>query len=301
MRRFTFKNALHHVMNRGLNGSVIFTNKNDKLFFIHLLHIKAALLKIKIFAYVVMDTHYHIILQNTSEKMSDFMRQLNSEYALYFRKKHGGRGYLFQDRYKSTLIQNEIYLKTAILYTLMNPVRAGIVQSPFEYEFSSINQDLNDNNKFIDYTYIDNLISIDTNNETTKWDINIKEGIKNTRFGEIIGEDRFEEDIEREIETREADNRPAPRRRENEWGFIGVDELEQYFLKTEGIDIGKIDTRSRAGKRIRLLFLVLMRERCGLTYTEINKHNIFQDVKLYSLSHMYFKGRLYFQHKKELK
>ena len=108
--RFTYIGAFHHVMNRGLEGRPIFSSNVEKDYFIFLIKKYAILYKINILAYVVMDNHYHIILQNSSGKLSNFMRQINSSYALYWRKRHGGRGYVFQDRYKSTLINGEKYL-----------------------------------------------------------------------------------------------------------------------------------------------------------------------------------------------
>jgi len=135
--RLTYQGAYHHIMNRGIKDENIFAGKENKSYFTAALKEKAELHRIKLLAYCIMNNHYHLILQNTTGRIDYFMKQLNAQYGTYYRKKNGGRGYVFQNRYKSTLIQEDRYLKTAIAYTLMNPVRAGIVKSPENYRWTS--------------------------------------------------------------------------------------------------------------------------------------------------------------------
>jgi hypothetical protein len=61
-------------------------------------------------------------------------------YGMYYRKIECGKGYVFQSRFKSTLIENDSYLIQSLLYLLLNPVRAGIVHSAEAYTWSSINE-----------------------------------------------------------------------------------------------------------------------------------------------------------------
>jgi len=97
-------------------------------------------LKIHLLAYCIMDNHYHLVLENNNERMSDFPGQLNGLYGMYYRKVEGGKGYVFQSRFKSTLIENDSYLIQSLLYLLLNPVRAGIVHGAEDYTWSSINE-----------------------------------------------------------------------------------------------------------------------------------------------------------------
>ena len=92
---------------------------------------------IRIFAYCVMDNHYHLVLENSSGRMSDFLKLLNGQYGMYYRKMYGGKGYVFQSRFKSTIIENDGYLIQSIEYLLQNPVRAGIVPHAGNYIWSS--------------------------------------------------------------------------------------------------------------------------------------------------------------------
>jgi len=69
--------------------------------------------------------------------MSDFAKLLNGQYGAYYRKMVGGKGYVFQSRFKSTIIKNDGYLIKSIEYCLQNPVRAGIVSHAEHYIWSS--------------------------------------------------------------------------------------------------------------------------------------------------------------------
>ena len=95
--RVVYDGSYHHVMNRGLEGRSIFLGDKSKSFFLNLLKEKSKKLKIRLLGYCVMDNHYHLILQNSSAKLSEFMKQLNGHYGMIYRKKEGEKGYVFQD------------------------------------------------------------------------------------------------------------------------------------------------------------------------------------------------------------
>ncbi|MEN8223676.1 MAG: transposase, partial [Acidobacteriota bacterium] len=136
--RLTWQGALHHVMNRGINKQKIFFSVELKKKYIELMAEKSEKYKIRIFAYCVMDNHFHIVLENSSGKLSDFMKSLNGQYGQYYRKTTNSKGYVFEDRFKSTLVQDNKYLITLIMYVLLNPIRSGYVKNPFDYKWSSI-------------------------------------------------------------------------------------------------------------------------------------------------------------------
>ena len=135
--RITYEGAFHHVMNRGINDEDIFSPGKCKTHFLDYLETYSRKLKIRIFAYCIMDNHYHLVLENSSGRLSDFGRDLNGNYGMFYRKLKGGKGYVFQNRFKSTLIQDDSYLKMTIAYVLSNPVKAGIVEEFSQYIWSS--------------------------------------------------------------------------------------------------------------------------------------------------------------------
>jgi len=75
--RLTFEGAYHHAMNRGINGEEIFAQNQNKFQFLDLLKESSNKFKIRIPAYCLMKNHYHLILENSSGKISDFFRYLN--------------------------------------------------------------------------------------------------------------------------------------------------------------------------------------------------------------------------------
>ncbi|MCK4761881.1 MAG: transposase [Candidatus Aminicenantes bacterium] len=124
-------------MNRGYNGNHIFEGNKNKSQFLDYLEWAAKQMKIRLFAYCVLDNHYHLVMENSSGRMSDFAKLLNGQYGSYYRKIDGGKGYVFQSRFKSTIIENDSYLIKSIVYCLQNPVRAGIVSIAEHYIWSS--------------------------------------------------------------------------------------------------------------------------------------------------------------------
>lgn len=110
--------AFHHVMNRGINGEFIFPRDNDKEIFLEFPHKRASIVGARIIGYCLMNNHYHLLPENISGRMSGLLKQVNGAYGIYYRRHHGGKGYVFQSRFKSTLIQDDSHLRLAILCLL---------------------------------------------------------------------------------------------------------------------------------------------------------------------------------------
>jgi len=79
-----------------------------------------------------------MLIELTSENLSLFMRQVNSNYAIYFNKKYNRSGHLWQGRFKSYYVLDEQYLFTLYRYIEQNPIKAKIAQTVGEYEFTLI-------------------------------------------------------------------------------------------------------------------------------------------------------------------
>lgn len=140
--RFAFENAFYHVFNRGVNKQQVFFDESDYLFFLK----KLWELKTKksfdhsIYAYCLMPNHFHISIQTRKIPISKIMASLSTSYSLYFNHKHERVGPVFQNRFKSILVENDSYFRKLGQYIYLNPVRAGLVQDPMEYQFSSIRE-----------------------------------------------------------------------------------------------------------------------------------------------------------------
>ena len=132
--------AAMHIICRGNNKQNIFNQEKDKLCYYSLLRDLKRDNKITIFHYCLMDNHLHLIVWlNWQSKISRFMKQVNLSYFNYYKKTYGYAGHLWQGRFRSNIIDTDVYLLQCGKYIELNPVRAGIVNLPEEYRFSSYN------------------------------------------------------------------------------------------------------------------------------------------------------------------
>ena len=131
------KNAIYHVIGKGVEGTDIFTDDVDRNKFLQLLQKMVNFHKVHLFSYVLMDTHFHLLLKTEEANLSQSMQFLNSSYAHWFNIRHIRKGHLFQDRYKSHPILDPAYLYSVASYISLNPVEAELVNSPGEYLWSS--------------------------------------------------------------------------------------------------------------------------------------------------------------------
>ncbi|HES59438.1 MAG: transposase [Campylobacterales bacterium] len=127
----------YHIINRGVEQRVVFKESEDYEYFIELLCLQAKNYSITIHNYCLMSNHYHLLVEIKHENLSKFMRQINSNYAVYFNKKYHRSGHLWQGRFKSWYVTDEAYLYTLILYIEQNPIKANIVQRVEAYPYSS--------------------------------------------------------------------------------------------------------------------------------------------------------------------
>ena len=138
--------AVYHIMSRGNQKYDIFRDESDKAYFLRLLRNGAERYQINIFAYCLMQNHYHLSLRISSENLNDFMHFLGSSYANYL-VRSGWVGHVFAGRYKSIRIEEEEYFLIVNRYIHLNPVEAGIVEKPEDYTWSSYGSCVNSGNE----------------------------------------------------------------------------------------------------------------------------------------------------------
>jgi REP element-mobilizing transposase RayT len=86
------------------------------------------------YAWTLLNNHFHLLIRTGERPLSDLMRKVLSGYAISFNHRHKRQGYLFQNRYKSILCQEEEYLLELVRYIHLNPVRAGIAKDMDELD-----------------------------------------------------------------------------------------------------------------------------------------------------------------------
>jgi putative transposase len=134
MARIHKPGALYHVMAHSIEGKDLFVDDDDRSIFTSRFEKLLNDCSFQCFAWSLMRNHYHFLIRVNELPLSKLMRGLNGGYAKYYNKKHKRRGYLFQDRFKSVLCQDELYAAELIRYIHLNPLRAGYVQTLKELE-----------------------------------------------------------------------------------------------------------------------------------------------------------------------
>ena len=140
--RFVFQNAFYHVFNRGLNKQPIFLSEADYYFFLDKLHNLKKKYDYSIYAFCLMPNHFHISIQTRKASISKIMASLTTSYSMYFNRTYNHFGPVFQNRFKSILIEKDSYFLKLSQYIYLNPVKAKLVKDPAAYPFSSIKEAL---------------------------------------------------------------------------------------------------------------------------------------------------------------
>jgi REP element-mobilizing transposase RayT len=137
--RIEFAGALYHVLVRGNLKQTVFKDRFDSLKYLEVLCKYKERYHACIFSYVLMSNHLHLFIETKETPLSKIMQGINQSYTVYFNRKYGTVGHLFQGRYKAILCDRDAYLLSLLKYIHLNPARAHIVENPKDYEWSSHN------------------------------------------------------------------------------------------------------------------------------------------------------------------
>lgn len=135
--RVHFPGALYHVISRGNQRQQIFRSASDRSHYLQLLSRFHSRYGFRLYAYVLMGNHVHLLLETGPTPLSKIMQGLQQAYALYFNHKYRLVGHLFQGRYKALLCDRDSYLLELVRYLHLNPVRSMLVKDPSLYPWSS--------------------------------------------------------------------------------------------------------------------------------------------------------------------
>ena len=127
-----------HCIQRGNNRSSCFVDDEDRACYLAALHHASVRARCPIHAYVLMPNHVHLLVTAGEPRApARMMQALGRNYVRHFNERHGRTGTLWEGRYRSSLIDSERYFLQCSRYIESNPVRAGLVSGPEEYEWSS--------------------------------------------------------------------------------------------------------------------------------------------------------------------
>lgn len=135
--RLEFPGAIYHVTTRGNGGDDIFLDDQDRLQFLTALGEVVSRAGWIVHAYVLMDNHYHLLIETPKDNLSLGMRQLNGVYTQRFNIIHGSGGRVFQGRFKAILVERDGFLLELCRYVVLNPLRLKAVKNINRYRWSS--------------------------------------------------------------------------------------------------------------------------------------------------------------------
>ena len=127
----------HHVIQRGNRRMQTFFNDDDYAAYLRLMTEWCGKRSVEIWAYCLMPNHVHFIMvPNITDGLKSAVGEAHRRYTLRINYRNGWRGHLWQGRFASYILDNE-YLIAAVRYVEMNPVKAGLVKQPEEWQWSS--------------------------------------------------------------------------------------------------------------------------------------------------------------------
>jgi len=136
--RLEVAGGVYHITCRGNAHQPIFLDDADRRYFLK--QVLAGVVKRYgwvCHAYCLMDNHFHLVIETPAPNLSSGMRQVNGVYAQMFNRRHGRVGHLTQGRFSSVLIEKDSHLLEVSRYVVLNPVRAGVVDLPEKWMWSS--------------------------------------------------------------------------------------------------------------------------------------------------------------------
>lgn len=129
--------GVYHVMLRGINKQKIFYDVEDCRRFLDSLRRYKTVCGYEIFAYCLMPNHIHLLIREGKESIGQALKRISSSYVYWYNIKYERVGHLFQNRFKSEAVEDEVYFLTVLRYIIQNPMKAGIEKAPGKYPWSS--------------------------------------------------------------------------------------------------------------------------------------------------------------------
>ncbi|MGV0035125.1 MAG: transposase [Candidatus Azotimanducaceae bacterium WSBS_2022_MAG_OTU7] len=135
--RIEFPGAVYHVTSKGRDGQIVFADTDDRGVFLNVVGNVVDRFGWLIHSYVLMDDHYHLVVEVPEANLSKGMRQLNGVYTQHVNRRHGQEGPIFHGRFKSVLLEKKNYLLPVCRHVVTNPCRLKDAPNYSSYKWSS--------------------------------------------------------------------------------------------------------------------------------------------------------------------
>ncbi len=135
--KFNFPENISHITQRASGSDRLFHEDDDYLEFLGRLKAVSQDYRLEIFSFVCMPNHVHIQMRQTESNLPVAMRELFGRFARRQNEKYERKGHLFGGPYRQAICLDALYALNVSLYIHLNPVRAGLVDDPVKYRWSS--------------------------------------------------------------------------------------------------------------------------------------------------------------------
>lgn len=180
--RGNYEGVIHHIWQRGNNKEFVFQNDITKGFLIKQLKDYNKKFDYNLLAYVIMDNHYHLLIQTNKDPIGEVMFNINNVTGKFIRDILKRSGHIFQGRYCSNLVQTNEYLLWLLRYIHRNPVRSGICKEVGDYKWSSYRCYLKGHSDFINVSFPLSIFSPDKKIATRLfWRLMNSDGLEESR------------------------------------------------------------------------------------------------------------------------
>ena len=288
--RIEYPGALYHITSRGNERRKVFKDKTDRITFFNILKDYHDRFGILVHSYVLMDNHYHLILETPKGNLLKIMHGINSRYTINFNRRHKRTGHLFQGRYKAIIVDKDAYLIPLSRYVHLNPVRARMVEKPEQYRWSSyrgyIEKGKKDN--WVEYSWVLSKFGQKRKRAEQKYReyteqsliVKIESPLKDLLGQVVLGGDEFKEKIIEYLEGKQISQEIVERKRFEKRAL--PDDIVKEVAKK--FDMEEKEVRSRGGKGniARSVAIYIMQRYTGKSNEEIGK--IFEGIHYSAVS-----------------
>ena len=150
---------IYHIVLKGVNSNTLFFDKGDYESFLKYFKTACTNYKIEIYAYCIMSNHIHLLLKADDDNIPEMFKSFGATFVPKYNAYHSRTGPMFNGRFYSSPINDDEYLFSVIRYIHFNPLKAGIVEKPEEYEWSSYREYLTHSGTITDREFIEKLLS----------------------------------------------------------------------------------------------------------------------------------------------
>ena len=129
--------AVYHVFPKATGGESLFRDDVDRQRFLSILALTVKRYRVELHFFVLLGTHDHLVLTTREPNISAAMQYLNGLHCQVFNRRHGRKGHVLGGRFGAVLLESEQHAAWLVPYLALNPVRAGLVERPEAWPWSS--------------------------------------------------------------------------------------------------------------------------------------------------------------------